>query len=72
MALRVAHERRARSLLKMGAYRVAVAALLAGVAFYFTGDLEETGIITVVFNIGGALLYYGYERLWDAVNWGKV
>jgi len=30
---------------------------------YFTGNATETGIITVLFNVGEAALYYGYERL---------
>ena len=69
----VAHETRiSRSLLKMAAYRVSVTALLAGITFYYTGNMGETGIIAVVFNVGGAFLYYGYERLWDAVTWGKM
>jgi hypothetical protein len=25
----------------------------------------------VVFNVGGAAIYYGFERLWDAIEWGK-
>jgi len=66
------HETRIRSLLKMGAYRIAVIALLAVITFYFTGNAGETGVITVLFNAGGAIRYYGYERPRDAIGWGKA
>ena len=64
-------ETRARSLAKTLSYRVAVAALLAGVTYGFTGNAGETTFITVVFNIGGTIVYYSYERLWDAIAWGR-
>ena len=49
-----------------------VIALLAAVTYAFTGNAGETTVITVVFNIGGAAIYYGFERLWDAIEWGKL
>jgi len=49
-----------------------IAALLALITFYFTGNPGTTTIITIVFNLGGAVVYYGFERLWDAINWGKT
>ena len=64
-------ESKARSLAKTLSYRVIVIALLAGVTYAFTGNAGETTVITVVFNIFGAAIYYGFERLWDAVEWGK-
>ena len=65
-------ESRARSLTKTLTYRVVVIALLAVVTYAFTGNAGETTVITVVFNAGGAAFYYGFERLWDAVEWGKL
>ena len=62
---------RARSVAKMLSYRIAVIALLEAITFYFTGNAGEATAITIVFNIGGSLIYYEYERLWDAVAWGK-
>jgi uncharacterized membrane protein len=52
-------------------YRTIVAAMLALLTFYFTGDASTTTIITVLFNVGGAAVYYGFERLWDSINWGR-
>jgi uncharacterized membrane protein len=65
------HETKARSLAKMVTYRVAAAALLAAVTFYVTGSTGLTGVVTLVFNVGGALVYYGVERLWDDIAWGR-
>ena len=64
-------ESRTRSLTKTLSYRVIIIALLAAVTFTFTGNAGETTVITVVFNIGGAVIYYVFERLWDAIEWGK-
>ena len=64
-------ETRTRSLTKTLSYRVVVAALLAAVAYAFTGNAGQTTVITVVFNAGGTVVYYGYERLWDAITWGR-
>ena len=55
----------------MIAYRVLVFALLAAVTYYFTGNASQTTVISVVFNVAGSLAYYVYERLWDAIPWGK-
>ena len=65
-------ETRARSLAKMLSYRIGAAALLAGITFYLTGSTGETAFVTVVFNVGGSVVYYGYERLWDAISWGRT
>ena len=65
------HETRARSVAKMVTYRVAAAALLAAITFYLTGSAGLTGVVTLVFNVGGAVVYYGIERLWDVIAWGR-
>jgi len=51
-------------------YRIVVIALLFFITLQLTGNPGETTTITVVFNIAGAIAYYGLERLWGAVNWG--
>ena len=53
-------------------YRIAVIAILAEVTFYFTGNAGEATAISVVFNIAGSLVYFGYERLWDSIGWGRI
>ncbi|MDA4123907.1 MAG: DUF2061 domain-containing protein [Thaumarchaeota archaeon] len=64
-------ETRSRSIAKTLTYRVVIAALLALIAFYFTGNPAQTTVITITFNLGGAAVYYGFERLWDAIDWGR-
>jgi uncharacterized membrane protein len=53
-------------------YRIVVIALLAAITFYFTGNAGEATIITILFNVGGSIAYYTFERLWDAIPWGKL
>ncbi|MDA4127775.1 MAG: DUF2061 domain-containing protein [Thaumarchaeota archaeon] len=64
-------ETRARSIVKTLSYRIVVGALLALLTFYITGNPGTTTIITVVFNLGGAAIYYGFERLWNSIGWGR-
>jgi uncharacterized membrane protein len=52
-------------------YRVVVFALLAVITYYYTGNAGETTVISVVFNVSGTVVYYVFERLWNAVSWGK-
>jgi uncharacterized membrane protein len=64
-------ETRKRSIVKTLSYRAIVAAMLALLTYYFTGNAGTTTIITVIFNLGGTAVYYGFERLWDSINWGR-
>jgi len=64
-------ETRGRSIAKTLTYRIVIAALLALITFYFTGNPGQTTVITIVFNVGGTAIYYGFERLWDSITWGK-
>ena len=52
-------------------YRIVIFALLAGITYYFTGNAGQTTIISIVFNVCGALVYYVYERLWNVIEWGR-
>lgn len=62
---------KARSIAKTLAYRIVAIALLATITYAFTGNLGETTVVTVVFNVAGAAAYYGLERAWDRVDWGR-
>ena len=62
---------RGRTLAKTIVYRVVAIALLAGITFYYTGSAGETGVITVLFNVIGTVAYYGLERIWEFVPWGR-
>ena len=64
-------ETRTRSIVKTLTYRAIVAALLALLTFYITGNAGTTTILTILFNVSGTVVYYGFERLWDSINWGR-
>jgi len=62
-------ESRKRSIAKMLSYRAILTALLAGISWYFTGNIGQTTTITVVFSISATAVYYLHERLWNKVGW---
>lgn len=61
----------ARSMAKTLTYRVVVFALLAAITYYYTGNVGQTTVISVAFNVSGAAVYYFFERLWNGIGWGK-
>jgi uncharacterized membrane protein len=67
----LSRDSRGRSLAKTVVYRVWAIALLAAISYYFTGNAGEATTITILFNAGGTLAYYGLERLWAYLDWGK-
>ena len=62
---------RGRTLAKTIVYRVVAVALLAGITYSYTGSAGEATTITVLFNAVGTIAYYGLERLWEYVQWGR-
>jgi uncharacterized membrane protein len=62
---------RERSLAKTIVYRIVAIALLAVISYSYTGNAGEAGLITILFNASGAVAYYGLERLWESVEWGR-
>ena len=67
----LSRDSRRRTLAKTVVYRTVAIALLAGIAYFYTGNAGEATTITVLFNVTGAIAYYGLERLWEAVHWGR-
>jgi uncharacterized membrane protein len=53
-------------------YRIWAIALLGAVSYYFTGNAGEATTITILFNLGGTIAYYGLERLWESIRWGRI
>ena len=56
----------------MAAYRIVIVVLLIVISYYFTGDLGQTTTISIVFNVAGSAIYYGYERMWGRIQWGSA
>jgi uncharacterized membrane protein len=67
----LSRDSRGRSLAKTVVYRVVAIALLAGISYYYTGNAGEAGLITILFNASGTIAYYGLERIWESVEWGR-
>jgi len=67
----LSRDSRERSLAKTAVYRVVAIALLAAISYYYTGNAGEAGLITILFNASGTAAYYGLERLWESVEWGR-
>jgi len=67
----LSRDTRERSLAKTVVYRVLAIAMLAGITYYYTGNAGEAGLITILFNASGTVAYYGLERLWESVEWGR-
>jgi uncharacterized membrane protein len=63
-------QRRRRALVKTLAYRTLMVAITIAVAFIVTDDASQALNIGLVANIVKTGTYYGYERLWDRINWG--
>jgi uncharacterized membrane protein len=68
----LSRDSRGRTLAKTVVYRVVAIALLAGITYYYTGSAGEATTITVLFNVVGTVAYYGLERLWEYVLWGRA
>jgi len=68
---RLISDSRRRTLAKTIVYRLVAIALLAAITYYYTGSAGEATVVTILFNATGAIAYYGLERLWEAVSWGR-
>ena len=56
----------------MASYRIVIIVLLIAITYYFTGNLGQTTTISIVFNAAGSAIYYGYERMWGRIEWGRT
>lgn len=43
-----------------------------GTVYWFTGEIKESIKITLIAALLGMTAYYFYERIWNAIGWGKV
>ena len=62
---------RLRSWVKSILWRAMGIVLLFAIAWYLTEDIGETASITVIFHGIRVVLYYGFERLWERIRWGR-
>jgi uncharacterized membrane protein len=61
-----------RSWVKSLIWRAIGIALLGGIGYAVTGNMEQMVSITLIFNGLRIFLYYIHERIWDRISWGRV
>ena len=64
-------EFRKRSFVKAISWRIIATSTTMTLVFLVTGELAlatSVGILDVIFKL---ILYYGHERSWNLINWGK-
>jgi len=59
-----------RSIVKAVSYRVFATSVVVAIAFVFTGELGSSAKIGLSAAVAKTLLYYLWERLWTAIDWG--
>jgi uncharacterized membrane protein len=60
-----------RSWVKSIVWRVIGVFLLGGLAWIFTGDWQDTTVITITFHLIRVIMYYYHERAWEKIGWGR-
>ncbi|MFM8659228.1 MAG: DUF2061 domain-containing protein [Candidatus Nitrosotenuis sp.] len=59
-----------RILAKTILYRGIVTAILFAVSWVFTGNITDTTVITITFNVLATIAYFLHEKMWDKVSLG--
>lgn len=65
------HEWHSRSVVKALSWKLIASVMTFGVSYWFTGNLETASGTAGVMFVGGLLLYYLHERIWNRIRWGK-
>jgi len=64
------YQDRSRALVKTVCYRLLMVVVTVAVALAVTDDLGAALNIGIAANVVKTGTYYGYERLWDHIEWG--
>ena len=65
-------EHHKRSASKAVTFRVLIVVSDIFVIYAITRKVSETIALLVYTNLVGTLLYYGHERYWNRIKWGKL
>lgn len=65
-------ERRKRALAKALAWRAIATVTTISLVYIFTGEIELAAGIGAMDIIIKLILYYGHERAWNRVKWGRT
>jgi adenylylsulfate kinase len=61
-----------RSIVKSVLYRILMVISDFVLLYFFSGKLSMSIGFAVVNNIYNTIAYFGYERIWDKIKWGKI
>jgi uncharacterized membrane protein len=64
-------ELHSRTFVKAVVWKIIASALTAGIAYYFTGEFQESANVGITTFFLGLITYYIYERIWNKIHWGK-
>ena len=64
-------EFRKRSFVKAISWRIIATSTTMALVFFFTGELALATSVGILDVISKLILYYGHERSWNLINWGK-
>ena len=59
-----------RSLVKTLSWRLTGSGTTFLISFIISGNFTVAGSIATIQLISNTILYYGHERLWNAISWG--
>ncbi|MFO0955202.1 MAG: DUF2061 domain-containing protein [Candidatus Saccharibacteria bacterium] len=66
------HEKSKRSLLKAVTFRLVVLTSDFLVILFITRRFDATLTLVIFTNLASTLLYYGHERVWNRIHWGRT
>ncbi|HSX48338.1 MAG TPA: DUF2061 domain-containing protein [Candidatus Nanoarchaeia archaeon] len=61
-----------RSVVKSVSYRAIIVTADATIILVLTHRYDIALTVVVVSNIYSTLLYFGHERIWDRIKWGRL
>ncbi|MCW1956400.1 MAG: DUF2061 domain-containing protein [Roseobacter sp.] len=65
-------ETRKRTLAKAIVWNLLGLCMMSVVGFVATGSLAVGGVMALINTAVGFTLYFGYERFWANVSWGRL
>lgn len=60
-----------RSLIKTISWRITGSGATFLISYFISGNMSVAGTIAIIQMVANTILYYGHERIWNKVSWGK-
>ena len=60
-----------RSLVKTISWRITGSLSTFIISYIISGDFKGAGSIAVIQITANTILYYGHERIWNLIGWGR-